>query len=177
MLAGCDCDTRKIEVKVICYLWDQSSGVFYGQAVLMKLYYLGACNNLVKVELPLYLGKVQAGFPSPADDYMDKRLDLTEKLIKHPAATFYCRVSGSSMEGVGIFDGDLLIVDRAVTPQDGSVVVAVVDGDMACKLLDTTNKRLLSANEKFPPIDIGDNVECLIEGVVIHSIRSHVCTG
>ena len=148
----------------------------------MKLHYLGDhenhdYRNQIKLEAPLYLSTVQAGFPSPADDYMDKRLDLTEKLIKHPAATFYCRVSGSSMEGVGIFDGDLLIVDRAVTPQNGSVVVAVVDGDMTCKLLDTTNKKLLSANEKFPPIKIGDDVECLIEGVVIHSIRSHVCTG
>ena len=143
----------------------------------MKLCYLGRYSHSVKVELPLYLAKVQAGFPSPADDYMDKRLDLTEKLIKHPAATFYCRVSGHSMKGVGIFDGDLLIVDRAVTPKNGSVVVAVVEGDMACKLLDTTNKRLLSANEKFPPIDVSDDIECLIEGVVIHSIRSHVCTG
>ena len=115
--------------------------VFNEQLFNMKLYYLGDHKSQIKLEVPLYLNKVQAGFPSPADDYMDKRLDLTEKLIKHPAATFYCRVSGSSMEGVGIFDGDLLIVDRAVTPQNGSVVVAVVDGDMACKLLDTMNKR------------------------------------
>lgn len=142
-----------------------------------KLYYLSEHRTTIKFEAPLYLARVQAGFPSPADDYMDRGLDLNERFIKHPAATFYCRVSGNSMEGVGIFDGDLLIVDRAVRPQNGSIVVAVLDGEMACKILDTTHKRLLSANEQFPQINIGDDIECIIEGVVTHSIRSHVCTG
>ncbi len=143
----------------------------------MNLNYLGEHHTSTLLEVSLYLAKVQAGFPSPADDYVDKRLDLNEHLIKHEAATFYCRVSGNSMEGVGIFDGDLLIVDRAVKPQNGSVVVANVDGELTCKILDTVNRRLLSSNDRFPPIVIGDISELCVEGVVIHSIRSHVCTG
>ena len=143
----------------------------------MTLQYLGNHQTRTRLEIPLYLAKVQAGFPSPADDYMDKRLDLNEHLIKHEAATFYCRVSGHSMEGAGIFDGDLLIVDRAVKPKNGSIVVASVDGELTCKILDTVHRRLLSSNDSFPPIHIGENSEMCIEGVVIHSIRSHVCPG
>ena len=86
--------------------------------------------------IPCIPGAVTAGFPSPTDDYMDGKLDLNEHLIIHPAATFYCRVSGSSMEGVGIFDGDLLNVDWAVEPKYGSVVVEIVDGEMSRKILD-----------------------------------------
>ena len=143
----------------------------------MKLHYLGDHETRKELELPFYLASVPAGFPSPADDYMDKRLDLNEHLIKHDSATFYCRVSGNSMEGVGIFDGDLLIVDRAVKPQHRSIVVANIDGDLTCKILDMHNKQLLSANADYAPISIGENSELCIEGVVIHSIRSHVCTG
>jgi len=144
----------------------------------MTLAYLGEYTHQTSYPIPLYLSPVQAGFPSPADDYMDKRLDLNEHLIRHPAATFYCRVSGTSMQGVGIFDGDLLIVDRAVEPQNGSIVVAVVDGELTCKILDTRHHRLLSANEGFLPITLNDEASIEIEGVVIHSIRSyHVRAG
>ncbi|MAR92726.1 MAG: DNA polymerase V [Pseudomonadales bacterium] len=143
----------------------------------MSLHYLTEHETRSLLELPLYLATVQAGFPSPADDYMDKRLDLNEHLIKHDAATFYCRVSGNSMEGAGIHDGDLLIVDRAVEPKNGHIVVATVDGEMACKILDTHNKQLLSANPNYAPIPIGEDSELCVEGVVIHSIRSHVRAG
>jgi DNA polymerase V len=81
------------------------------------------------------------------------------------------------MEGVGIFDGYLLIVDRALKPQNGNIVVANIDGELACKILDVPNKRLLSSNKDYSPIDIGENSELCIEGVVIHSIGSHVCSG
>ncbi len=139
----------------------------------MKLQYLGEHSTRTALKAPFYLTSVQAGFPSPADDYMDKRLDLNEYLIKHQSATFYCRVAGSSMEGVGIFDGDLLIVDRAVEPSHGSIVVAVIDGEMTCKILDTQQGRLLSSNSNYAPIPIGEDSSLSIEGVVIHSIRSH----
>lgn len=133
---------------------------------------------LHRVPIPFFLSSIPAGFPSPADDYLDKSLDLHEHLIKHPAATYYCRVSGHSMTGVGIFDGDLLVVDRSVTPQAGSVVIACVDGEMTCKILDPNGRRLLSSNEDYPPILIRDDASLSIEGVVIHSIRSHhVCAG
>lgn len=123
--------------------------------------------------LPFYLSQVPAGFPSPADDYVDTDLDLAELLIQHPAATFFCRVAGDSMEGAGIFDGDILIVDRAVTPAHGDVVVAAVAGELTCKYLDKNRHRLLPANEKYRAIEIPDGSELVIEGVVRHSIRCH----
>jgi len=85
--------------------------------------------------IPLFAAGVPAGFPSPADDYIDRHLDLHEHLIEHPAATFYVRASGDSMVGAGIHDGDLLIVDRAVEPRDGHIVIAVVHGELTVKRL------------------------------------------
>jgi len=124
---------------------------------------------------PLYATKVQAGFPSPADDYMDRSLDLNEHLIKHPAATFYCEVSGESMTEVGIFNGDLLIVDRSLKPQHGDVVLAALNGELTCKILDMHHRRLLAANSKYAPIPIQEGSDFLIEGVVTSSIRRHRC--
>ncbi len=125
--------------------------------------------------VPFYSSKIQAGFPSPADDYMDRKLDLNELLIKHPAATYYCQVNGDSMTGVGIYDGDILVVDRAVKPVHGDVVVAVVDGEFACKILDTHKQQLLSANITYPPIAIREGTDFMVEGVVTSSIRRHRC--
>ncbi|HEY8386186.1 MAG TPA: translesion error-prone DNA polymerase V autoproteolytic subunit [Porticoccaceae bacterium] len=124
---------------------------------------------------PCFLSRVQAGFPSPADDYLDGALDLNHLLIQHPNATFYCRVSGDSMTGAGIFDGDYLIVDRSLRPSHGDVVVAVLDGEMTCKILDMRQQRLLAANRNFPPIPIREGSDFLIEGVVTSSIRRHRC--
>lgn len=143
----------------------------------MGLKYIAEHQTRTAIKRPLFLSRVVAGFPSPADDYIDKTLDLNEYLIKHEAATFYCRVSGNSMKDLGIFDGDLLIVDRAVQPVNGSVVVANIEGELTCKILDTKHKRLCSANTDYPSFYIGDNNSLYIEGVVIHSIRSHVRTG
>lgn len=139
----------------------------------MRLYAFQSHNTTTKLKLPLYLNKIPAGFPSPADDYMDKRLDLNEYLITNDAATFYCRVSGDSMREIGIYSGDLLIVDRSRTPQNGSVVVANVDGEFTCKILDTRNRRLIAGNPLYKPIPITESMEMVIEGIVIHSIRSH----
>jgi DNA polymerase V len=130
------------------------------------------------LRIPSFITKVPAGFPSPADDYMDKKLDLNEHLIKHPAASFYCRVTGESMQGIGIFDGDLLIVDRAVKPLHGHVVLASIHGELTCKILDVHARCLLSSNENYPPIAIQDDADFSVEGVVIYSIRHHrVCSG
>jgi len=126
-------------------------------------------------QAPLYSARVQAGFPSPADDYLEGSLDLNEHLISHPAATFYCRVCGDSMTGVGIFDGDLLIVDRALTPRTGDVVLAALDGELTCKILDSQGRQLLAANRRYPPITIPEGSHFEVEGVVISSIRRHRC--
>lgn len=120
---------------------------------------------------PCFLSRVRAGFPSPADDYMDRKLDLNDYLIKHPAATFYCWTEGESMEGVGIFDGDLLIVDRGERPIHGDVVVASLDGDLTCKILDMHQQCLRSAHDNFPTIQICEGSDFEIEGVVINAIR------
>lgn len=120
---------------------------------------------------PCFLTRVRAGFPSPADDYLDKKLDLNEYLIKHPAATFYCWTQGESMEGVGIFDGDLLIVDRAIRPVHGDVVLASLDGELTCKILDLHGRRLCAANDSYPSIQIREGSDFEIEGLVINAIR------
>src|SRR5210317_1673830 len=84
---------------------------------------------------PLFLSGVSAGFPSPADDYLDRKLDLNEYLVRNQAATFFVRVAGDSMVGAGINDNDILVVDRALEPGSGSIVIAVVNGDLTVKRL------------------------------------------
>lgn len=125
----------------------------------------------VKIALPLFLSPVQAGFPSPADDYIEKTISLDEHLVKHPTATYLARAKGQSMQNLGIFDGDLLVVDRALTPVHGDVVVAALNGEFTCKQLNLHKRQLVAANKNYPPIPINGDCELLVEGVVIHSIR------
>lgn len=122
--------------------------------------------------LPLFISAVPAGFPSPADDYIEERLDLNQHLIKNPSATYFARAEGNSMIGAGIQDGALLIIDRAITPQNGHVVIAAIDGELTCKRLDTKRQLLLADNPDFEPIVINRESELIIEGVVIHAINS-----
>ncbi|MFH2134741.1 MAG: translesion error-prone DNA polymerase V autoproteolytic subunit [Pseudomonadota bacterium] len=111
---------------------------------------------------------VPAGFPSPADDYVEHRLSLDEHLIQHKESTFFMRVAGHSMRGMGIYDGDLLIVDRALPATDGCVVVAVLDGEFTLKQLCYTaqGKVLRAAHPDYPDIAIGDDQDFSIWGVV-----------
>ena len=139
----------------------------------MSIQAVGGFLKRYSILTPLFLARVPAGFPSPADDHLDKALDLNEHLIQHPAATFFCRVAGDSMQGLGIFDGDLLIIDRAIEPAHGDVVLAALDGELTCKVLDKHEKRLLSANKKYAPIAINDENSLIIEGVVTYSINQH----
>jgi DNA polymerase V len=123
--------------------------------------------------IPLSLSMIAAGFPSPAEDYIEDRIDLNSHIVKRAVSTFFARANGDSMINRGIYSGDLMVIDRAKTPVDGSIVIAAIDGDMTCKILDKRNKQLVSANNAYPPILIGDAMECIIEGVVTHSIRYH----
>jgi len=127
------------------------------------------------IALPLYLAGVQAGFPSPADDFIDKRLDLNEHLIQHPAATFFVRAAGDSMLGAGIHDGDLLIVDRAVEAQVGKTIIAAVHGELTVKRLERRGERMLlaPANPDYPPIDVTEGVNGG-EGFEIWGVVTHV---
>lgn len=126
-------------------------------------------------QLPVFLGRLPAGFPSPADDYLEGRLDLNQHLIKHPAATFFARVKGDSMINAGIHSGDLLVVDRSLEPVDGHVIVASLDGEMVVKRLSTRGQmvRLLPENTNYQPIDVSPNQSFEVWGVVtivIHSL-------
>lgn len=126
------------------------------------------------LRLPLFLAGVQAGFPSPADDFIDKRLDLNEHLIKHPAATFFVRAVGNSMLGVGIHNGDLLIVDRAAEAQVGKTIIAAVHGELTVKRLEKRGERLMlvPANPDYPSIDVTDGEGFEIWGVVTYVIHN-----
>jgi DNA polymerase V len=125
-------------------------------------------------KLPLLAAAIHAGFPSPAADYLHETLSLTNLLVTHPSATFLAWAEGDSMELVGIFDGDLLVVDRSLTPQQGDVVIASVDcqQEFTCKVFDLKNQLLRAASiNDYPDINCIEGV--LIEGVVAHSVRMH----
>lgn len=123
--------------------------------------------------IPLFSHPVQAGFPSPADDYVADKLDLNEHLILRKEATFMLRVQGDSMTGAGIQDGDLLIVDRSITATHGSVVVAAVDGQFTVKTLERVRGRLrlMPSNPDFKPIEFKDGQELEVWGVVTSVIH------
>jgi DNA polymerase V len=132
------------------------------------------CTQETALALPLFLSRIEAGFPSPADDYIEDRVDLNEHLIDNPSATFLVRVKGDSMKDAGIHSGDTLIVDRSQEPQSGDVVVAVVNGNLAVKRLrvEEDGVRLLSENEKYDPVDVGENEQFRIWGVVTSVVHS-----
>jgi len=125
------------------------------------------------LRLPLFGSKVQAGFPSPADDYVAEQLDLHELLVKREAATFYVRVKGDSMVGAGIQEGDILVVDRSVEPTDGKIVIAVLNAELTVKELSLKKGRiqLLPRNDTYPPIDISSESDLVIWGVVTGVVR------
>ena len=124
--------------------------------------------------LPLASAAVAAGFPSPADDYIESRIDLNDVLIRHPSSTFFLRVSGDSMQGAGILDGDLLVVDRANEPRAGRVVVAVLEGAFTLKYLNRHRGRwrLEAAHPDYPPLELAERDDARIWGVAIHAIHS-----
>jgi DNA polymerase V len=123
--------------------------------------------------LPLALCWVEAGFPSPADDYMEGSLDLNDHIIKHPSATYFVKASGDSMIGAGIFNGDLLIVDRSLEASNGKVVIAEVDGQLTVKRLLKLSDgfSLQSENSSYPPIELQEGNEVVVWGVVTHVIH------
>jgi len=124
--------------------------------------------------IPLFFDPVEAGFPSPADDYVDCTIDLNEHLIKNPPATFMVRVRGNSMVDAGIQSGDLLIVDKSLDPRNGDIVIAAVDGQFTVKRYRRTGTelRLVAENPKQAQIVIGTETNVEIWGVVIHVIHS-----
>jgi DNA polymerase V len=124
-------------------------------------------------QLPLYASKVSAGFPSPADDYLEGALDLNEHLIDHPAATFFVRVSGDSMIGAGIHPDDILVVDRSLEATSGRVIVVALDGELTVKRLHINGEgvQLLPENPAYRPIRVSDGEQLHVWGVVTSVIH------
>ncbi|MDB9944461.1 translesion error-prone DNA polymerase V autoproteolytic subunit [bacterium] len=122
---------------------------------------------------PLYQSRPSAGFPTPGDDLVEKALDINDLVVKNPTATFFVRVEGDSMEGAGIFSGDVLVVDRSIEPQNGTIVVAAIYGEMVVKRLAIEGEQrfLISENENYEPIAIGDGEDCFVWGAVVGSVR------
>ena len=128
-----------------------------------------------KVVRPLFSSGVSAGFPSPADDYIDRKLDLNELLIKNPAATFFVRVAGDSMVEAGINHGDILVVDRSLEPVSGKIVIAVINGELTVKRLLKNDQscQLIAENPNYEPLEITEETPCEVWGVatwVIHQL-------
>ncbi len=141
----------------------------------MKITLLARKYPLLAQVLPLYAAQVPAGFPSPADDYIADWLDLNEHLIKHPSATFFARAAGTSMLAAGILDKALLIVDRSLKPRQGDVVIAAVNGELTCKILDKRKRLLRAASDGYPPISLDGELDLLVHGVVTHVVNQ-LCT-
>ena len=126
------------------------------------------------IEIPLFSGKVAAGFPSPADDYIEKTLDLNDLLIQKPAATFFVRAEGESMLGAGIHPNDILVVDRSIEPVVGKVVICALNGELTVKRLKSIGSEIVlgAENPTYADITVQEEIDFMIWGVVTNVIHS-----
>ena len=136
---------------------------------------IGESGEFTQLGIPLFSDAVAAGFPSPATDYCERKLDLNELCIQKPAATYFVRAQGDSMIDAGIFPGDVLVIDRSIDASHGDIVIAAVNGELTVKLLETKPQtRLVPMNNQHAPIVIPEGADLEIFGVatnVIHSLR------
>lgn len=128
------------------------------------------------LHVPLFSHKVAAGFPSPADDYIERRLSLDEHLIQNKDSTFFVRAKGNSMVGAGIFDGDLLVVDKSLTPSSGDIVIAIVDAELTVKRFIRRDGKVIlkPENQKFMEMVLQDGQELLVWGVVTSTTKKFI---
>jgi len=133
----------------------------------------GRLEQRAGLKLPLVGARISAGFPSPADDFVDRRLDLNEYLIRHPTATFFVRVQGDSMIDAGIHDGDILIVDRSLDPADNKIIIAVLNGELTVKRVIKRGGQLwlLPENPAYAPVEITADIQFEVWGVVTNVIH------
>lgn len=143
----------------------------------MRVTYLGSAESAVflasnQMKIPLYVESVSAGFPSPAQDFVDRSLDLNELCIQHPSATFFVRAQGDSMIEAGIHSGDVLVVDRSLTAKHGDVVIASIHGELTVKELQLKPTTILRPHNKaYPVIPISEDSELEIFGIVTGVVR------
>ncbi|MDE6310813.1 MAG: translesion error-prone DNA polymerase V autoproteolytic subunit [Muribaculaceae bacterium] len=144
---------------------------------MIKLQFFYLDPSPTDMELPYADEGVQAGYPSPAQCFMDSSIDLNRELVAHPTATFYARVSGDSMEGEGICEGDILIVDKSLRPEHGDLAVCCVDGEFTLKRLRFLNGGhgvvLMPSNPRYPPIRISSENDFCVWGVVSYTIKAN----
>lgn len=130
-----------------------------------------------QLELEYADAGIRAGFPSPAQDYVGETIDLNRDLIRHPASTFYGRVVGDSMSGEGITEGDILVIDKSIEPEDGDLAVCCLDGDFTLKRIkiDRCTRRLylMPSNSAYKPIEVTPDNEFMVWGVVLYTIKSN----
>lgn len=131
--------------------------------------------SLTYQTLPLYQAPAACGFPSPAADFQEDTLSLDQLLIQHPAATFFARASGSSMEGAGIKEGAVLVVDRSKTPRSGDIIIAMLDGDLVVKRLIQDDDFLILQSEHpdYPPMALNPQQELDVWGVIIAAVNQY----
>lgn len=129
---------------------------------------------LSQLSLPLFTSKVPAGFPSPANDYIEKNLDLNELMIQKPAATFFVRAQGDSMLGAGIHSNDILVVDRSIEPVSGKIVICALNGELTVKRLvqESEQWKLRAENPAYPDFILTEDLELVIWGVVTNVIHA-----
>lgn len=138
----------------------------------MKTTLIGRSGTWTRLLSPLFLERVSAGFPSPAQDYVEQALDLNELCVKHPAATFFVRVQGDSMIEAGIFPNDILVVDRSLRAQHGDIVIVSLNGEFTVKELALRPiVQLLPRNARYQPVEIPEGSDLEVFGVVTHVIR------
>ncbi|MEI6696565.1 MAG: translesion error-prone DNA polymerase V autoproteolytic subunit [Bacteroidota bacterium] len=131
-------------------------------------------NTETELKLTVVESGISAGFPSPADDFLDNSIDLNKELIKNPNATFYGRVKGDSMKDAGIHHGDLLIIDKSLRPMDGKIAVCYIDGEFTVKKIKIGKDCcwLIAANENYPPIRVTAENDFIIWGIVVHVVKN-----
>lgn len=125
----------------------------------------------------LFASRPAAGFPALGDDQVENVLDINDLVVKNPASTFFVRVEGDSMEGAGIYSGDVLVIDRSLDAKNNAIVVAAVNGELVVKRLrktETGTYMLVSENKEYKPIVIGEDEECFIWGIVVGSVRQFI---
>ena len=129
-----------------------------------------------KLKIPFLSDSISAGFPSPADDYVEENIDLNEYLISNPFSTFFLRVKGDSMMNAGIKDKDLIIVDKSLTAKPGNIIIAMIDGEFTIKRLSMKNNELYlkAENHNYPDFSFKNHIDVQIWGVVIYSIHSYL---
>ena len=142
------------------------------QQILINLPAIGLQPALI----PLFGHNVSAGFPSPADDYVEGRLSLDEHLVPHKDSTFFVRAKGNSMVGAGIFDGNLLVVDKSLTPSSGDIVIAVVDSELTVKRFIKRGEKVILQpdNPRFKEIELKEGQELQVWGVVTSTVKTFV---